>query len=375
MFYDKIIIGAGFYGLYSALSLARAGQKVLVLEYEDKPFKRATYINQARIHNGYHYPRSYSTAAKSANYFERFRGDYQYCINNTFEKVYATVTNLSWTNSRQFCKFCNNTGIPCDVISPNKYFKPDLCDGAFITEESVFDAEILCKHLMKDIEETGNVDFLFNSRISAVEKDADRYIINTEDGASFRAPFVLNATYASVNQLLSKFGFEPFNIKYELCEIILCNVSERLKNLGITVMDGPFFSIMPFGTTPYHSLTSVTFTPHVTSYSSLPAFLCQKNAGSYCSPGQLGNCNDCIAKPKSAWDYMSKLAKKYLKDEFSFHYAGSLFSIKPILKSSEIDDSRPTVIKKFSERPTFISVLSGKINTVYDLDEVLKYEC
>lgn len=45
--------------------------------------------------------------------------------------------------------------------------------------------------------------------------------------------------------------------------------------------------------------------------------------------------------------------------------------MKPILKASEIDDSRPTVIKQYSTDPTFISVLSGKINTVYDLDEVL----
>jgi hypothetical protein len=33
---------------------------------------------------------------------------------------------------------------------------------------------------------------------------------------------------------------------------------------------------------------------------------------------------------------------------------------------------RPTVVRKVSEKPTFVSVLSGKINTVYDLDEVLK---
>ena len=48
--------------------------------------------------------------------------------------------------------------------------------------------------------------------------------------------------------------------------------------------------------------------------------------------------------------------------------------MKPILMSSEIDDSRPTVIKKYSENPTFVAVLSGKINTVYDLDEVLSNE-
>lgn len=70
MVYDKIIIGAGLYGLYSALYCGKRGEKVLVLEYDKEPFKRATYINQARVHMGYHYPRSFSTAIKSAGYFE-----------------------------------------------------------------------------------------------------------------------------------------------------------------------------------------------------------------------------------------------------------------------------------------------------------------
>mgnify|MGYP005784726797 CR=1 FL=1 len=69
---------------------------------------------------------------------------------------------------------------------------------------------------------------------------------------------------------------------------------------------------------------------------------------------------------------MSNLAKKYMNDDYGFTYRQSLFSMKPILKASEIDDSRPTVIKQYSSDPTFVSVLSGKINTVYDLDEVLK---
>lgn len=68
---------------------------------------------------------------------------------------------------------------------------------------------------------------------------------------------------------------------------------------------------------------------------------------------------------------MSQLAHKYLKPEYEFHYLKSLFSMKPILKVSEIDDSRPTVIRQYTKAPVFVSVLSGKINTVYDLDEVL----
>ena len=68
---------------------------------------------------------------------------------------------------------------------------------------------------------------------------------------------------------------------------------------------------------------------------------------------------------------MSSLAKKYLRDEYKIKYEKSLYSMKPILKSSEMDDSRPTVIKQYSTNPTFISVLSGKVNTIFDLDEIL----
>ena len=61
--YDgQINIGAGLYGLYAALYCAKRGQSVEVLEIDSGPFRRATYINQARVHMGYHYPRSLSTA-------------------------------------------------------------------------------------------------------------------------------------------------------------------------------------------------------------------------------------------------------------------------------------------------------------------------
>ena len=78
MFFDKIIIGAGLYGLYSALHCGLKKQRILVLECDTTPFRRATYINQARVHQGYHYPRSVSTAMKSAGYFERFNKDFDF---------------------------------------------------------------------------------------------------------------------------------------------------------------------------------------------------------------------------------------------------------------------------------------------------------
>lgn len=371
MNYNKIIIGAGLYGLYSALFCAKRGEKVLVLEHDSAPFKRATYINQARVHMGYHYPRSYSTAIKSAHYFERFMKDYSFCVLTEFDKIYATSANFSWTNAEQFMKFCKAANIRCDDVNPSIYFKEGMCDGTFLTTEYTYDANILKEYFLNELKKYSNVEIKYDIRIRDINKNETSFEIALEDNQKYSTDFLLNATYASCNQILNKLGYEPFKIKYELCEIILCRVSDKLKNVGITVMDGPFFSIMPFGKTGYHSLTSVTFTPHMTSYESLPTFECQKRSNGFCSPERLGNCNDCPAKPESAWPYMSNMARKYLKDEYEFEYAGSLFSMKPILKASEIDDSRPTVIKQYSSNPTFVSVLSGKINTVYDLDEVL----
>ncbi len=371
---DKVMIGAGLYGLYSALFCGQRGQRVTVLECDGRPFGRATYINQARVHQGYHYPRSLSTAMKSAGYFQRFNEDFGFAINREFEKVYATSRQFSWSDGAQFKKFCQMAGIPCEELHPERFFKKGMCDGAFLTREYTYDAAILRDYYLEKLKGLPNVEILYNVDIQSIEKHSGCYRVFTAESGDFETGFLLNATYAGANQVLDMLGFEKFKIKYELCEIILCEAGDKLRPYGFTVMDGPFFSIMPFGKTGDHSLTSVTFTPHTTSYDPVPTFPCQARSGGHCSPRRLGNCNDCPAKPPSAFPYMANLARKYLKDEYAFTYKGSLFSMKPILMSSEIDDSRPTVVRSYSEKPTFVAVLSGKINTVYDLDEVLSHE-
>ena len=372
--YDNIIVGAGLYGLYSALYLGQQGKRVLILECEQSAFSRATYINQARVHQGYHYPRSISTALKSAGYFDRFNKDYSFCINKEFKKVYATSKEFSWSDCAQFQKFCKSANIPCEELKPEQFFKEGLCDGAFLTREYTYDAIILKNYFLEKISEIKNIKILYGTRIQKIEQEQEEYVIYLNNGNVHKSGFVINTSYASTNQILTLFGYETMKLKYELCEIILCNVNEKLEGYGFTVMDGPFFSIMPFGKTGLHSLTAVTFTPHATSYDVTPTFFCQYNSGGKCSSLYLDNCNECMCKPMTAFPYMANLARKYLNNDYKFTYKKSLFSMKPIFSSSEIDDSRPTVIKKYSSKPTFISVLSGKINTVYDLDEVLKFE-
>ena len=51
-------IGGGFFGMYLSVYFARKGHEVILSEKENDFMQRASYVNQARVHNGYHYPRS-----------------------------------------------------------------------------------------------------------------------------------------------------------------------------------------------------------------------------------------------------------------------------------------------------------------------------
>ena len=389
--YDCVVLGGGLYGLYAARLLSGKGKRVLVLEKDPTLMRRATRINQARVHGGYHYPRSLSTAVKSAHYYRRFHDDFSFCIHDSFRQIYATSAQFSWTDRDQFVKFCADAGIPCSEENPHAWFRPGSVDGAFLTEEDTYDADILRDFYIKELSARQDKVTIVTSVMESSIRPSDDLstwdvVWNAADGTfgTARAADVLNATYASTNQILTAVnkGLEEksipalplFPIKYELCEIILCRPGSRLEPLGITVMDGPFFSIMPFGKSGFHSLTAVTHTPHSACREDLPSFACQsRDADILCSPLQLDNCDDCPHRPASAWPYMKRLADKYLLPEYTYEYHSSLFSMKPILRSAEVDDSRPTAIRedRLAGGARLISVLSGKINTVYDLDEFL----
>ncbi len=370
MIYDRVIIGAGIFGLYAASQLIDRGYTVLVIEKDESYFRRGSYINQARLHNGYHYPRSLSTAKKSAKYFSRFLDDYKDCTNTEFDQIYAVATNYSWTNAEQFKKFCKANDILCEVVDKKKYFDSNMIEEAYLTKEYSFDARLIGEKLFEYCI-SRDVKFSFNTEIEKCDVIDKKYELSLTSGLVIKSEMIINATYAGINNVHKIFGFDFLPIKYELCEVVLCKVQKELENVGVTVMDGPFFSVMPFGKTGLHSITTVSKTPHYTSYSELPTFNCQKLSQS-CSPDNVQNCNHCEVSPKSSYQDMLQMVKMYTNDKIKLLKVKSLFTLKPILIASEIDDSRPTIIRKYSSTPDFYTVFSGKLNTIYDMDEILK---
>ncbi|PJA53337.1 amino acid oxidase [Candidatus Roizmanbacteria bacterium CG_4_9_14_3_um_filter_36_11] len=349
--YDCVIIGGGIFGLYAASFLSAKGTKVAILEKEKTIFERASKINQARVHRGYHYPRSFATAQKVANYYHRFCNDFHFSLLKPFKQYYAVSKKNSKISAADYIRFCRKINIPLKEIDPCLYFNKNKVSAAFEVEESCFNYLKIKEYFLKKFTNNNKVDIYYKTFPASYKIINSHYILSLNNTlVKLKTPFVINATYSNINEINKMFGFDNYKIKYELCELALGRVSNGFSRMGLTVIDGPLFSLMPFTDGNVCSLSSVRFTPISTSYLKPQNIECRR---------------------RSNWRKMESLAGNYLKHDFRFRYKSSIIDIKPILLASEKDDSRPTLITCHSKNPFFISVLAGKISTIYDLEEKL----
>ncbi len=169
--YDAVVIGGGFFGCTVSLYLKKYLKSVLIVEKEADLFQRASYVNQARVHHGYHYPRSLLTAARSQVNFYNFVSDYQDCIVSSFDNYYAVSSYFSKVNARQFKTFCQRVNIPLISATPSikKLFNSKLIEEIFITKEFVFDA-IKLKNRMFTALQKHKIELSLDTEALKVEK-------------------------------------------------------------------------------------------------------------------------------------------------------------------------------------------------------------
>ena len=119
--YDAVVIGGGFYGCAIALYLSkeRGFNNILLVEKEGEILSRASYTNQARVHNGYHYPRSFTTAFRSRINMPKFIKQWDVAIKKDFLKVYAIARHNSKVTAKQFVRFCREIGADIKTAPPD----------------------------------------------------------------------------------------------------------------------------------------------------------------------------------------------------------------------------------------------------------------
>ena len=358
--YEVAVIGAGFFGLRVALFFAKKGKDVIIIEAETSALSRASIINQARIHNGYHYPRSYTTALSSHNHYKRFCDEYSYAVYDNFKNIYALAKINSYTTSKQFEAFCDRVNIPLEDTPNNIHnlFSANLIEKSYFVEEAVFDGNKLKDSLLSEISKFKNVKILFNCKVNKIDVN-DGLVEIYSDDFKHKSIKVFNTTYAGINSLLVSSGFEKLDFRLELTELAFVKLPKEIQNLGITIMDGQFFSLIYYPSLNCHSLTHVRYTPHI-----------QWHEKDYCiNPYKVSD-----VKYKSKYIHMLNDAKRYLPILNKAKYLKSMYTIKAVPVRNEINDGRPIVFKehyKDNRGALFVSILGSKIDTIYDLENYL----
>jgi glycine/D-amino acid oxidase-like deaminating enzyme len=365
---DILIIGGGFFGMFLAEHFGKSGHRVTLVEEEPVFMSRASYNNQARVHHGYHYPRSILTALRSKLSFPRFVDEFRDCIDSEFDKYYLIGTPLGKVTAHQFLRFCERIGAPCEP-APNRIQRltnPAHIEASFSVVEYAFDA-IKLRDLMIDRVDAVDVVKCLNTSVQRVRPKGNGLLVDTiglatgEHQESY-ADHVFNCTYSRLNSVLAQSAIEQIPLKHEMTEMCLVEVPGELTKAGITVMCGPFFSIMPFPSTGLHSFSHVRYTPHY-EWADEPG-------RTYHDPPA----NRSTALRRSAWRYMQKDAERYLPILAQCRYERSLWEVKTVLPRSEVDDSRPILFRPHHGLRGFHCVMGGKIDNVYDVVKAITFE-
>jgi glycine/D-amino acid oxidase-like deaminating enzyme len=338
---DALVVGAGFYGCEIALTLRQLGfDRVVVAEREPGLLRRASFVNQARVHNGYHYPRSQSTALRSHRNFERFLEEYRYAIRLDMESVYAIAAG-SQISASQFESFCRTLGAPCTPAPDHfrRIFARDVVEELFLTREFVFDAGALAQHLCGRIERA-RIDLRLGTEAAVIESDSDDRVTVRVGDTVERASWVFNCTYGDLELAGVPIGTP---IKKELTELVLLKAPYPLASAGVTVLDGPFFSVMPFPAAGLHSLSHVRYTPHVATGGT-----------------------DVLRPTRSNRTAMVRDAARYIPALAKVEVVRSMFEIKAVLMRNEDDDGRPILIEQCARMPRVVSILGAKIDNIFD---------
>ena len=369
--FDFIVIGGGIFGCYAALYLAGKGATVALLEKEERLFQKASLVNQARLHSGYHYPRSVATAALSDEHKHRFTEEHRAFVNTAFEKYYAIDRFGSFTDPEQFERFCRHLNIRCERIAAHPLFNFERLEAVYRTEEHSFDPVLLGGYYRRKVEQHAGITLYTGVTIGQVAISGAAWQIGCPTPAGWlETPTVINATYAATNALNRLFGLADLDLTHEISEIAFLS-SVQFKDKGLTVMDGPFGSIMPYGLSGLLSLSSVAYTHHKISYDNLPRFDCQTPEVPGCRPEAPGICTECPARPPSNAYKMLRQMQQYFSDAVSFQYLFSYFTIKSKLKASYIDDGRPTEISMLKKEPQFFCLFAGKVNSIYEIEKIV----
>jgi len=245
--FNIVVIGCGIFGAEIALKASSMGLSVKVFEAKEDILLGASMNNQNRLHLGFHYPRDIETGIQSIRGFDAFKKKYKKCIQSNFLNTYFIANNNSYTDIDEYLTFCRELGVPFENI--DSIDLPISLQGVgrgISCDEVVYDCEILRDIIKKNIKKHG-INISLKSRVEEIRKINNFFTLKISSGLEVDADVVINATYGASNYLAEQLGIFVPESQYEYTAVPIIELD--IAKIGITIMDGPFLTILPFGKT------------------------------------------------------------------------------------------------------------------------------
>lgn len=338
------IVGAGLFGCTAAIHAARAGHEVHVIEIGPDIFYGVSATNQMRLHLGYHYPRSPETALECQAAMPSFLEEYRQVCIPADRQYYAIASHGSRTNPGDYVRFCKTVNLPCEPVSvPVPELNHDELDLVIPVDEMRVDPiamKLLLRLRMSDL--------------------GIRVHLNSPGEPLLASMFdkIVVAAYARNPVILRGFGIEPEPMQFEIVEKPVIDLQGELKGFGCVILDGPFCSLDPLGSTTWHVLGHVDHAiihRNVGIVPDIPPWVFP-----YTNRGFIHRPNIAV----SVAERMGEAAVRYIPALNNAGHVGSYFMTRAVLPDRDHDDARPTIVTQPAEN--IINIFSGKMATAVE---------
>ncbi len=310
------VVGAGLFGATTAVELARKGHEVDLFDRHSDIMHGASMANCARLHMGYHYPRSpyNGMATQAAEFAERFPDAVV-----PGRHFYVIPKQGSLTSPEQFLNFCTLHGLPYRTWRP-PVVRSDVA---------------LCGQVPESLIDLNAVRTQLHGELRGVRLHLGRRFCDAPD-----FDITVLATYGQ--------GW-PESLRYEVCEVALIRLGVHFAGHSVVCIDGPFGCIDPLPGTDMHLLYDVVNSVHAANVGRAPEI-----------PEHLLSLLDCgvVRTAHTRVQAMLQTARGFLRGVGMPEYCGSMFTVRVVLPDVEATDERPTLIRP-GER--VIRILSGKL--------------
>lgn len=339
------------------MELAKKGNKITIFESNNKILNGASLNNQNRLHLGFHYPRSDETAQQCIKSFEKFKSRFSSSILENFTNAYFISKNKSKISPDNYLKFCDRNGLKYKILDINRFYpKVNEVSLGLLTQEVVYDCKILRSLIIKKLVDL-NIQVISNCKIEKAKFKNDKYDLFSKSKKFSNFDALINSSYSDINRITNQLGFITSKQQYEYTIIPI--IKWDINSIGITILDGDFMTLLPYGKTNnfllYHVKHSV-FDTKIQNY--LPSDW-QTDKSKLIKEIEINNIFNKIIDECSL----------FLPEIKSSSYLGSLQGSRMVLKNQEFDDKRPSSLKNYGNN--YYTIYSGKIDHAIEVSEKL----